>query len=145
MSLTDLLRKDYKQWSEGGVSLGVSSVVKDMDFLLSKRETREEFFDTLKKFSQERDLSICSIMTRSSANNENGFQRELFVWGLNDKGVQALKKFEAESSNSLGLEIWKEGSLDSEDGGLWRKCWQQKKIENSRKQVAPMLRSSMTN
>jgi len=145
LSLTDLLRKDYKQWSEGGVSLGVSSVVKDMDFLLSKRETREEFFDTLKKFSQERDLSICSIMTRSSANNENGFQRELFVWGLNDKGVQALKKFEAESSNSLGLEIWKEGSLDSEDGGLWRKCWQQKKIENSRKQVAPMLRSSMTN
>ncbi|KAH7411114.1 hypothetical protein BKA64DRAFT_662709 [Cadophora sp. MPI-SDFR-AT-0126] len=143
LSLMDLLRKDYKQWSEGGVNLGVSSVVKDMDFLLSKSETREEFFNTLKEFSQERDLSVCSIMTRSSAKNGNGFQRELFVWGLDEKGIGASKKFEAESRDSLGLETWKEGYLDFEDGGMWRKCWQQKKIEHSRKQVAPLLRSSM--
>lgn len=142
LSLRDLMRKDYKQWSEGGVNLGVSSAVKDMDFLLSKVDSREEFFDILKTFAMERSLSICSIMTRSSAKSGSGFQRELFVWGLDDKGVEALKKFEAESSDTLGLEDWKEGSLDSEDGGR-RKCWRQRKIENSRKQVAPLLRSSM--
>ncbi|KAG4440660.1 hypothetical protein IFR05_003858 [Cadophora sp. M221] len=143
MSLVDLLRKDYKQWSEGGVNLGVCSVVKDVKFLLSKTETREKFFSTLRMFSQDRELSICCVMTRFSDTGGNDFQRELFVWGLDDKGVEALKKFEAESSGGLGLETWKEGFLDAVEGGMWRKCWWQKRIEHSRKQVAPMLRSSM--
>ncbi|KAH7355065.1 hypothetical protein BKA65DRAFT_452293 [Rhexocercosporidium sp. MPI-PUGE-AT-0058] len=143
MSLVDLLRKDYKQWSEGDVKLGVCSVVKDMDFLLSKSEGRDEFFNTLGAFSRERDLSICSIVTRFSATGGSDFQRELFVWGLDDRGVEALKKFEAESSERLGLEGWREGELDCVEGGMWRKCWRQMRIENSRKQIAPMLRSSM--
>ncbi|KAH6723158.1 hypothetical protein BKA61DRAFT_462838 [Leptodontidium sp. MPI-SDFR-AT-0119] len=144
MSLVDLLRKDYKQWSEGETNLGVCVVVKDLDFLLSKTETREEFFDNVRKFSRKRDLSICCVMTRFSDTGGNDFQRELLVWGLDNKGVEALKKFEAESCGSLGLETWEEGSLDAVDGGMWRKCWRQKRIEHSRKQVAPMLRSSMT-
>ncbi|CZT45368.1 related to exopolyphosphatase [Rhynchosporium secalis] len=144
LSLMDLLRKDYKQWNEGGVNLGTSSVVKGIDFLLSKTETQEEFFDTLRKFSEERNLSICSIMTRFSPKGGDGFGRELFVWGFDDKGMKAVKKFEAQSSNSLGLKIWKDGALDSVEKGVWRKCWDQRKLENSRKQVAPMLRLSMS-
>ncbi|KAL2070778.1 hypothetical protein VTL71DRAFT_13804 [Oculimacula yallundae] len=143
LSLVDLLRKDYKQWGEGDVHLGVSSVVKGMDFLLAKAENQEEFFMTLEEFSRERDLSICSVMTRFSPKSGDGFGRELFVWAFDDKGVKALKKFEADSSDSLGLETWMNGSLDSEENGLWRNCWHQKRVENSRKQVAPMLRASM--
>lgn len=141
LSLMDLLRKDYKQWSEGDLILGVSSVVKDMDYLLQKAGSEEEFFNVLEKFSTERELSTLSIMTRSSTSD--GFKRELFVWGLNENGVTAGKKFEADSADDLGLVAWKNQSLDSDQNGLWRRCWQQQKIENSRKQVAPLLRSSM--
>ncbi len=142
MSLYDLLRKDYKQWSEKEVNLGVSSVVKNLDFLIEKAGNEAEFFNTLKRFSEENHLSICSVMTRAST-KDGGFKRELFVWGLDKQGVKAAKDFEAESGEKLGLEAWKDGILDFDEEGSWRKCWVQKKIENSRKQVAPLLRSSM--
>ncbi|KAK2627720.1 hypothetical protein QTJ16_002366 [Diplocarpon rosae] len=142
LSLTDLLRKDYKQWTEHGVSLGVCSVVKNVEFLLQKVDSRDEFFGTLKAFSKDRGLSICCVMTREST-NDGGFKRELLVWGLDEKGVEAVKKFEAQSAEKLGLETWKNGSLDIDEEEQWRRCWVQNQIEHSRKQVAPLLRSSM--
>ncbi|OWP06460.1 hypothetical protein B2J93_9233 [Marssonina coronariae] len=142
LSLTDLLRKDYKQWTENGVNLGVCSVVKNMEFLLQKADRQDEFFNTLKDFSRDRDLSICCVMTRAST-KDGRFERELFAWGLDEKGVEAVQKFEAQSTEKLGLETWKNGSLDFKGDRQWRKCWVQHQVEHSRKQVAPLLRSSM--
>ncbi len=82
-------------------------------------------------------------MTRSWLNGK--FRRELLVCGIDDKGIEAAKKFEEESKEKLGLEVWNDGSLDAEENGLWRRCWWQQKVDNSRKQVAPLLRSSMNN
>lgn len=135
--LVDLLRKDYKQWTENGVHLGVCSVVTDMDVLLGKTSGHAEFFDTLKQFSEERHLSIGCLMTRSSKG------RELLIWGLDQKGVDAATKFEEHSKEKLGLTTWKSGILDRVATGAWRKCWTQQRVENSRKQVAPMLRDAM--
>ncbi|PBP23514.1 putative exopolyphosphatase [Diplocarpon rosae] len=142
LSLTDLLRKDYKQWTEHSVNLGVCSVVKNVEFLLEKVDSQDKFFNTLKAFSKERGLSICCVMTRAST-DDGGFKRELLIWGLDEKGVEAVKKFEAQSAELLGLETWKNGSLDFHEEEQLRKCWVQNQIEHSRKQVAPLLRSSM--
>lgn len=141
LSLPDILRKDYKQWTEAGsVLLGVSSVVKDIQFLIDKAGSKEKFLDALKAFATERDLSVCSIMT--TANHEDKFKRELFVWALDKKGLEPAKKFETDAREKLGLEQWGDGSLDSDDGG-WRRCWWQERVENSRKQVAPLLRAAI--
>lgn len=143
LSLRDILRKDYKQWNEAGsTKLGISSVVKDLQFLIDKAGGTDKFLEALTAFAQERDLSLVSIMTTAEQNGE--FIRELFVWGLNEVGVKAAKTFEADSAEKLGLAQWRDGSLDTDnEHGQWRRCWWQKKVENSRKQVAPLLRTSV--
>ncbi|EKD21675.1 uncharacterized protein L3040_004899 [Drepanopeziza brunnea f. sp. 'multigermtubi'] len=136
-SLADLLRKDFKAWTETGINLGVCSVVTDMISLVGKAPSPNAFLDCVRKFSEERCLSICCVMTRSSKG------RELLVWGLDEKGVETCKKFEAKFGENLGLEAWTDGDLNESADGTWRKCWNQSRVENSRKQVAPMLRDSM--
>lgn len=142
LSLHDILRKDYKQWDEGGAfTLGVSSVVKNLEFMIEKAGSELKFFDTMVEFARERKLDICSIMTTSHP--EGVFKRELLVWGMNEKGVEAAKKFESDSKEKLGLEMWKDGALDATYKDSWRRCWWQTEVNNSRKQVAPLLRASM--
>jgi len=144
LSLPDILRKDYKQWTEAGtVNLGISSVVKDVAFLIEKAGSREKLFVALKEFATERDLSIVSIMTTS--HNEGQFKRELLAWAMNDKGVKAVKKFEEDSGEQLRLRTWGDGSLNSDHEKQWRRCWWQDRIDNSRKQVAPLMRNAILN
>jgi len=141
LGLRDILRKDYKQWTEEDVVLGISSVVKNLRFLIEKAGGEGKFLEVVKEFAEERKLSICSIMTTSHGGGE--FKRELFVWGLDRKGIESARKFEAEAGEKLGLKKWGEGSLDEDEGGQWRRCWWQGRVENSRKQVAPLLRSAV--
>ena len=141
LDLHDILRKDYKQWTAAGMKLGVSSIVKDIQSLIQKVGSESAFLKTVTEFAQERELSIVSLMTTSHVRGE--FTRELLVWGLDEKGVQAVKKFENDSKEALGLEKWGDESLDLEDGKQWRRCWWQYKLDNSRKQVAPLLRTSI--
>lgn len=144
LSLPDIFRKDYKQWSEAGsVILGISSVVKDIQFLIDKAGSEEKLYKALKQFSDERDLSIVSIMTTS--HNEGKFRRELLAWALNEKGVTAVKQFEEDSTEKLGLEPWRDGLLDCDQDKQRRLCWHQQRIDNSRKQVAPLMREAITN
>ncbi|TVY83601.1 Exopolyphosphatase [Lachnellula suecica] len=140
LSLEDILRKDYKQWTETS-TLGVSSSVKDLSFLIEKAGNEKKFFDALRKFAEERELDICSIMTTSHP--EGVFKRELLVWALNEKSVKAAKSFEAHSTEKLGLTTWKEGALDVDNQSQWTKSWWQERVENSRKQVAPLLRTAI--
>lgn len=142
LSLEGILRKDYKQWTEKGMfNIGVSSVVKEMGFLIGKAGDEGKFYGGLKEFAGERELDVCSIMTTS--HQEGVFKRELLVWALNTKGVKVAKQFEADAREKLGLKEWKEGRLDMEDETQWRRCWWQERVDNSRKQVAPLLRSAV--
>jgi exopolyphosphatase len=142
LSLPDILRKDYKQWDEASAKLGVSSVVKNLEFLIEKAGNKEKFFEEAKGFAKERDLSLFSIMTTSHPGGV--FKRELLVWGLDAKGMEAAKKFAANAEDKLGLTEWGEGFVNLDEGSEWRCCWWQNKIENSRKQVAPLLRTSLS-
>jgi len=143
LSLPDILRKDYKQWTEdGSVNLGISSVVKDIRFLINKAGSKENFFTAIQDFAKERGLSICSVLTTSHTDGE--FRREIFAWGLDDRGMNALKKFEASTKDKLGLGQWSDGPLDSDGDDHLRRCWSQGKVENSRKQIAPLLRSAIS-
>lgn len=142
LPLADILRKDYKQWTEKqSFNIGISSVVKDMSFLIDKAGGEEELFRAITDFAEERGLEICSIMTTSHP--DGIFRRELFVWVMSEKGIQAVKRFEAESGEELGLAQWQEGRLDLDGEKQFRRCWQQKNLGHSRKHVAPHLRRAV--
>lgn len=153
LKLQDILRKDYKQWDQGGLKLGISSVVKNIDFLQRKageeagpQLTGEVFLEALHKFAKARELDMYSLMTTSTSSKGN-FQRELVLWAFNDRGVSAAKTFAANSTDELGLEDWHDSdsvAVPVHGDGQWRKVWWQRQVQHSRKRVAPLLRETMT-
>lgn len=142
-SYRDLFRKDYKQWTEGGLVLGTSSVSQGIPYMLEHNGDDKMLLSELRKWAEERKLDIASIMTASS--EEGGiFRRGLLVWALNENAVHALQKFVDKHLHELELGTFQDGKLDGSQGKQeLRFCWNQKAVKNSRKQLAPMLRSAM--
>ncbi|KAK4184838.1 hypothetical protein QBC35DRAFT_505044 [Podospora australis] len=143
LSYRDILRKDYKRWSDGGFSLGVSTIVQGLNTCFSEIGNQKELLDALKGWAQEENLDITACMTVSRP--DGVFTRELLVWALNEDAVKVTKKFVEKNSRELGLEAWNgdDKSLDLEEEKEWRRCWRQTNVAHSRKQVAPMLREAM--
>jgi exopolyphosphatase len=148
LKLQDILRKDYKQWDQGGRKLGVSSVVKPMNFLQEKagdeasaKSSSEAFFEALRMFAEERELDMYSLMTTSTS-QEGRFERELLLWAFNEDAVSFAKNFATNSQEELDLEEWQDSS-DIAGDTEWRKTWWQRQVQHSRKRVAPLLREAM--
>ncbi|KAL8827163.1 MAG: hypothetical protein Q9170_007121 [Blastenia crenularia] len=154
LSFNDILRKDYKQWTENGMNLGISSVVKPLDFL-AKKGTKESdgdkedhFVTAIGDFMAERDLTVFAIMTTSTS-TDGQFQRELYTQALS-AGHAAASSFSEHAAEELQLEDHsipalseKPGAMQQSSEGPWRKIWLQKDVSKSRKQVAPLLRKAM--
>jgi exopolyphosphatase len=153
LSLSDILRKDYKEWTEDNIKLGISSVVKSTDFLVEKANKQDKqtdskdvgpFLQVVNQFCQDRGLDVFVIMTTSTSANAE-FQRELFVWALKADSVAVAKRFEKQASNELGLQTWTGASkgMENESKDQWRRIWQQHEVQHSRKRVAPLFREAM--
>ncbi|KAI4717384.1 DHH phosphoesterase [Aureobasidium sp. EXF-10727] len=145
LTVEEILRKDYKQWTENGLTLGTSAVVQPLSFLVSKlcndqndKEPSSSLLDAAKAFAASRDLCIFSIMT--AYESETGeFARQVAVLAVDDKGFAACKKFAEDGKEKLEL-----GEEDKEESkGLWWRVWRQGNLGASRKQVAPLLREAM--
>jgi exopolyphosphatase len=146
----DVLRKDYKQWAEGPQGpqgefrLGISSVVRNLEWYVVRCGGRDKFLETVYNFAKERDLSLHAIMTTATVDGK--FQRELFVFGADELGCRVVESIEGDVGKELGLGGWGEGRLDGMGRGtdaqrqVWR-CWTQAAVEKSRKQVGPLLRA----
>lgn len=138
LSLRDIFRKDYKEWIEGDVRLGISCVVQDLGYLIEKGEgSADKMIEEFAKWSEEKELDVTSIMTTSSP--DGVFQRELLVWGKTQKGVEAVQQFMG-INEGLKLKQYKGGQLDD---GNTRIAWKQENLAASRKQVAPLLREAV--
>lgn len=142
-SYHDNFRKDYKAWSEAGLVLGTSSIPQGFHYMLKHLGDEKTLLQELRRFSDEKKVDIMSIMT-SSAKDDGVFKRNLLLWGLNEKGVQAVERFVASQGEALGLDTFQDGKLDHKQGSdEVRYCWYQHVTKNSRKQLAPMLRTAM--
>lgn len=139
LSLRDLLRKDYKEWAEAGLRLGISSVVKEISWMRG-REQQDGFLSGLQAWGEERGLDVLSVMT--TAGQGSSFRRELLVWAVQDRGQACVKLF-GERAAGVGLKLmpWNNGELDTPDGA--RHVWRQEALAMSRKQVAPLLRECL--
>lgn len=160
--LPDILRKDYKEWTENGLKLGVSSVEKPLEFLVSKaqrngtakHEQQEAFQQAAKDFMESRSLSIFSIMTAFTCGDQ--FLRELYLCTTNSSaGSDALSKFSECATPKLNLEDRTVGGISSGDCrptpatdkdsyAMTTRIWLQKDTAKSRKQVAPLLRAALS-
>lgn len=141
LDLAAVLRKDYKQWDEASNTLGISSTIQNITYLLKKAGNREAFLAAFKKHSEERNLSMVCLM--ASFHDGKEYTRELFLWAWGENGVKAAKQFEEDCTKELGLEKWGNGTLDLDGETEWRRCWWQRKTEHSRKRVAPLMRTSI--
>ena len=145
LAIKDILRKDYKQWSDNNTILGMSSVVKPMSYLQDKSVSDKAetaafggVIREIKGFMDEKSLTISAIMTAFTAENDT-FSRELFVLGRKSEAKAVIEKFVKSSNSELDLE---EIINKEEDEYIFR-GWKQQDVSKSRKQVAPMLRKAM--
>ncbi|KAL2760268.1 hypothetical protein ACRALDRAFT_2093897 [Sodiomyces alcalophilus JCM 7366] len=144
LGVRDIFRKDYKQWDEGGMALGMSSVVQGFDYLLGEKAGGggpEVVLGTFRAWAEERKLDVGVIMTTAHPGGE--FRRELLVWAFNEAAVAVAEDFVKTCGEELGLETWGDGRLDLVEEGMWRRVWLQRNVAYSRKKVGPMLREAM--
>jgi exopolyphosphatase len=143
MELRDLMRKDYKEWTEegkgGSGKMGVASVVKGLRWIVDQ-EGRDMFLDAVGKWCKERGLDVVAVM--ASEGQGDGFRRDLMIWGLTEGGKDCMKCFRQKAEeNSLQLSSWEDGELDSQNGE--RAAFRQGNVAMSRKQIAPLLRECL--
>ncbi|KAL1836505.1 hypothetical protein VTJ49DRAFT_5063 [Mycothermus thermophilus] len=151
LSYRDVLRKDYKRWSEGGdapLAVGISSVPRSLTDTIREagdnKEDRPSFFAALRAWAEEQQLDVAAVMTVFPVES-GGIARELLIWGVNGRGAGVVGEFVRRFGGKLGLEKWDGEEMDEGGEGQeeWRVCWRQGEVRCSRKQVAPMLREAM--
>ncbi|PQE26312.1 exopolyphosphatase protein [Rutstroemia sp. NJR-2017a BBW] len=137
LSMRDILRKDYKQFSRRYIVVGISSVVKDMEWVIEKAGGKEQFLEEVRAWVKEKGLNPFLLMSASM--KDGHLKRQLFAFGTGTCGTDFIKKFEMIGAEVFGLKTWKDGSLDSVGKEESMACWEVTKVENSRKQVAPIV------
>lgn len=137
LSLEEILRKDYKQWTEDDMILGISCVVRPIQYLKSRAK---DLVPALLDFAKGRSVQLFAVMT---AHNDSGkFERQLLLLALEDgEPTKIAEKFVKTNMEELQLEE-KDEELSSSQA-KWLRMWEQKNLTASRKLVAPLLRESM--
>ena len=128
LSISDLLRKDYKQFEFGGYRVGMSAIVKPTSWLIEQYGADEIVHDC-NEYSREMDVLI--LLT--SFMEKGNFHRELVIVTKNNqlqsqilKGIESPLKLEALQETGFGYTVYN-----------------QKNTESSRKQVAPAVKNAI--
>ncbi|PHH62406.1 hypothetical protein CDD81_7202 [Ophiocordyceps australis] len=141
LSLADILRKDYKQWGD----LGISSIGQSLSWLISKAGGHLPLLDGLAAWARHRHIKVLAIMTLH--NKDGHFERQLVVWGFGPAARRTVAAFAHTAAGPLRLKPWPaEAGLDSgfDDAENLRFAWSQGNCRASRKAVAPLLRAAFT-
>jgi exopolyphosphatase len=152
LMINDILRKDYKEWEDGGKRLGISSVVKPLRFLIFKTTRPEQpssgtrcewaFANAMDSVCEQRQLDVYAIMT-AFVDRQGEFQRELLVRCTKESSVAVAESFAKGAREELGLTT--ENTTPVPPGkSKWQKVWRQTQVQHSRKRVAPLLRDAMS-
>lgn len=145
LSVDDILRKDYKMWKEGGVNLGFSTVVKPIEWLISKAGSTRALLDAFEKFSKSRELGVFVLMAAFTS-KDGEYKRELLVWARGDEAlVKRATAFGNDAKSELDLVEWGGNGQDvnKEDAHTFRHVWGQQALQYSRKQVGPLIRKAI--
>ncbi|KAL8798193.1 MAG: hypothetical protein Q9182_006866 [Xanthomendoza sp. 2 TL-2023] len=123
LNLQDILRKDYKQWTENNLKLGIASVVKPLDFIVEKaiaqstsEDKESEFVTAIGDFMADRNLTLFAIMTTSTSPSGD-FQRELYIQALST-GHTAASAFAEHARKELRLEDHSIAAISETPGAM---------------------------
>ena len=140
LTLEEILRKDYKQWTENNMNLGISSVVRSISYLQGKCKDRGDIVPALLEFGENRNLDLYAIMT--AHNDNDSFERQLLLISMTDgRTVGICKQFAENNIDELQLGESKMEVNGSE--AVWLRLWEQRNLAGSRKKVGPLLREAM--
>ena len=139
LDIDGLLRKDYKQWKEGSMVLGISTIIKPLSYLIKKTDG-DKFKQVLQDFAGKRKLSLLALMTASTS-EAGDFQRELLLLAVQSEAEVIFRTLEHDAADELQLSAWNEEKLGGSDDSF--KVWWQRDLSKSRKQVAPLIRDIM--
>jgi exopolyphosphatase len=144
LSIEDILRKDYKQFVTGDMSLGISSAVRSLSYLANELGGPDSAFVVrARTFAESRGLDVYIVMSAYS-NTAGEFQRDLLVCGLSPKGAEAARKFAEHHCGDLALEDLEGGWSGGVDGpAAYQRAFRQRALHQSRKQIAPMITGTM--
>ncbi|KAI5917222.1 exopolyphosphatase [Camillea tinctor] len=149
MSFRDIFRKDYKEWTDErtGLKLGTAAVPRSFAYVVGQKAPvagEGDFVEELGRWGEEKGLDINAVLD-GFVDEDGVFHREVLVWARgSEKAVRAAKAFAEVNAEKLQLRTWGDGKLDLDDETEgWRRCWDQGRLEHSRKQIAPMLRDAM--
>jgi exopolyphosphatase len=149
--------------------VGLSTVPMSIKKVLEKEEDGwETYMSALDGYMHEKDLDLEGVLTTYKSEKKGKHKRELLVLVRSGGSIQTSEEakrvrdelvegLEA-SGEVLDLEVWgekkshklknkaREGEelLDSGEGGRWGKVWVQGNDKATRKQVAPLMVSSLS-
>ncbi|KAG0668635.1 Exopolyphosphatase [Maudiozyma exigua] len=141
----DLLRKDYKQFvftnnnksiNNGQLIMGISSIVKSMDWLYEEFGGPGALKADCVKYRTEKNIDILTIMT--SFVEKGKFQRQITMIP-SDETKHIAEKMIAKVSDYLKLDDSNVNILNNKGDSEKLQQFQQQNIDASRKQVAPYL------
>ncbi|CDO92184.1 unnamed protein product [Kluyveromyces dobzhanskii CBS 2104] len=131
LDLHDILRKDYKEFIFGtNTRCGIASIVKSIQWIESEFG-KSDIEEHCSKFIEENNLDLLVLMT--SFTNDGVFAKQIAFQTNSDQKPDLLKALIDCLSPKLNLE--KIDPLSTE----CFKCYDQKNIKASRKQVAPYV------
>ncbi|KAK9472768.1 uncharacterized protein V1510DRAFT_378208 [Dipodascopsis tothii] len=141
-SLRDLLRKDYKEWTEAnGIKLGTSSSVKSLAW--TSKKFGDGFLPGLRSWAAERKLDMFMAMT-SYVDADGAFRRDLLMLNVNPALLPTATQFAAAAETefkTVPFDTADPNLVCDADAGYW--CWDQRELKASRKQVAPAMRQTL--
>ena len=156
LRLSDIWRKDYKDWTENEMKLSMSTVVKPLSFMVNKARKESDMdggdkdyaFDLkVQQHMSNSSIDVFAIMT-AFTNEASEFHRELFLQA-HGPTIDAANRFAEIAVGELGLVaidiegIAKEPVRGTGDDQVWRRVWRQEEVGKSRKQVGPLIRKAM--
>jgi exopolyphosphatase len=159
MSGHDLLRRDYKEYLEGGVRYGLATIPLPLSVWLEKSAEKEGgkwevVVKDSKRWMDERGLELLGVVTsydhvKKKTGEKGKHRRELLLLSrsMPSSGVDFEGVYKGvEKAEVLQVEEWKDaedygGKVqgEGEEGLRWR-VWQQGNVKATRKQVAPVVK-----
>jgi exopolyphosphatase len=135
----DLLRKDYKQWTVNGYTVGTSSMAWYLKAWVD-RDGYDQVLEDARAFIKERQLDMLLVLTsydHSKLGGGGSYERELAFFVANDRLLQV--KAELKDDQDVGMVSLLNGWGSHDDDGGRIGFYNQKNIKLSRKQIWPRL------
>lgn len=133
LAVRDALRLDYKSFSYGGGSFGVSTVLTSLtDF-----QSKDLCVDSIRMYMRDMQVELLGIMLAYTNAESGGLHRELMLVATDNLPLEEMVQYLLHDHDSLMLNELEGSSLN--EGGLTMRCFKQGNASASRKQVVPIL------